>query len=103
MKPLAEKYSRRKGPRRGSFIVVVSTLGVALENTRLVVRELRVVNRRRQLRHIESSPSSLIRDGVVRRIIAVVEGEIGEPQKALDALEVLLRLPSGEDSADPQA
>lgn len=98
MKPLAEKYSRRNGPRRGSFVAIVSTLGVALENARLVVRELRAVIRRRQLRHTVSSSSSLICDGVVRRIIAVVEGKIGEPEVrgALDALDVPLRLPLGQ-------
>lgn len=79
MKLLAEKYSRRNGPCRGGFIAVVSRLGVVLENARLVVRELRVVSRRRQLGHTDSGSSSLIRDGVVRRIIAVVEGRTGEP------------------------
>lgn len=72
MKPLAEKYSRRNGPRRGGLMIVASTLGVALENARLVVRELRVENRRRQLKHIESGSSNLIRAGMGRRIIVVV-------------------------------
>ena len=72
MKPLAEKYSRRNGPRRGSLVITASTLGVALEDARLVVRELRVEIRRRQLKHTDSGSSSLTLAGMGRRIILVV-------------------------------
>ena len=52
---------------------VASTLGAVLEIARFMVRELRVEYRKKQLKHTDSGPSSLIPNGVGRRIIVIVE------------------------------